>query len=50
MPALLAVIQATTDILTGEFNPSLWIKVLVSYDIVFTTAAVLLFSVILNAD
>ena len=50
MPALLAVIQATTDVLTGEFDPSLWIKVLVSYDIVFTTAAVLLFGVVLHAD
>ena len=50
MPALLAMIQATTDVLTGEFDPSLWIKVLVSYDIVFTTAAVLLFGVILHAD
>lgn len=50
MPALLAMIQATTDVLTGEFAPSLWIKVLVSYDIVFTTAAVLLFEVILHAE
>lgn len=50
MPALLAMIQATTNVLTGEFDPSLWIKVLVSYDIVFTTAAVLLFGVVLNAD
>ncbi len=50
MPALLAMIQATTDVLTGEFAPSLWIKVLVSYDIVFTTAAVLLFGVVLHAD
>lgn len=50
MPALLAMIQATTDVLTGEFDPSLWIKVLVAYDIVFTTAAVLLFEVILDAD
>ena len=50
MPALLAVIQATTNVLTGETDPSLWIKVLVSYDIVFTTAAVLLFGVVLHAD
>ncbi len=50
MPALLAMIQATTDVLTGEFDPSLWIKVLVSYDIVFTTASVLLFGVVLHAD
>ena len=50
MPALLAVIQASTDVLTGETDPSLWIKVLVGYDIVFTTAAVLLFGVVLHAD
>ncbi len=50
MPALLAMIQATTNVLTGEFDPSLWIKVLVSYDIVFTTAAVLLFGVVLHAE
>ena len=50
MPALLAMIQATTDVLTGEFDPSLWIKVLVSYDIVFTTASVLLFGVVLYGD
>ncbi len=50
MPALLAVIQATTDVLTGEFDPSLWMKVLLSYDIVFTTVAVLLFGVVLHAD
>ena len=49
MPALLAVIQATTDVLTGDFDPSLWIKVLLSYDIVFTTASVLLFAAILEA-
>lgn len=50
MPALVAMIQATTDVLTGEFDPGLWIKVLVSYDIVFTTAAVLLFGVVLHAE
>ena len=50
MPALLAMIQATTDVLTGEFEPTLWIKVLVAYAIVFTTACVLLFQTILSAD
>lgn len=50
MPALLAMIQATTNVLTGEFDPALWIEVLVSYDVVFTTAAVLLFGVVLHAD
>jgi heme exporter protein B len=50
MPALLAMIQATTAVLTGEFEPTLWIKVLVAYVIVFTTACVLLFQTILSAD
>lgn len=50
LPALLAAIQATTDVLTGEFDPGLWLRVLLAYDILFTTAAVLLFGVILNAE
>jgi heme exporter protein B len=50
MPALLAMIQATTNVLTGDFEPTLWIKVLVAYVVIFTTACVLLFDTILNAD
>jgi heme exporter protein B len=50
MPALLAMIQASTDVLTGEFEPNLWIKLLVGYDIVFTIVSVLLFETVLNAD
>ncbi len=50
MPALLAVIQATTNVLTGEFDPGLWIRVLIAYDVLFTTASVLLFDVVLHAD
>ncbi len=50
MPALLASIQATTDVLTGDFDPSLWLRVLLAYDILFTTASVLFFEVILQAE
>jgi heme exporter protein B len=50
MPALLAMIQATTDVLTGEFEPTLWLKVLFVYSVIFTIACVLLFQTILNAD
>jgi len=50
IPALLAMIQATTAILTGEFAPGLWIKLLTGYDIIFTTVCLLLFEVILNAE
>ncbi len=50
IPALLAMVQATTNILTGDFEPNLWIKLLVGYDIVFTTVSLLLFDVVLNAE
>lgn len=50
MPALLAMVNATRAILTGESDPSLWIKLLLGYDIVFTTVSLLLFDVILDAE
>lgn len=50
IPALLAMVQATTNILTGEFEPDLWIRLLIGYDIVFTTACLLLFGTILNSE
>lgn len=50
MPALLAMVQATTSILTGESDPSLWIKLLFGYDIIFTTVSLLLFDVVFHAE
>jgi len=50
IPALLAMVQATTAILTGESDPTLWIKLLLGYDIIFTTASLLLFDVIFHAE
>ena len=50
IPALLAMVQATTNILTGEFEPNTWLKLLTGYDIVFTTVSLLLFETILNAE
>jgi len=50
IPALLAMVQATTAILTGESDPTLWIKLLVGYDIVFTTVSLLLFDVVFHAE
>jgi heme exporter protein B len=49
-PALLAMIQTTTAVLTGEFEPGLWLRLLVAYDIVFTTLCVLLFDLVLRED
>ena len=50
IPALLAMVQATTAILTGESDPVLWIKLLIGYDIIFTTVSLLLFDVVLHAE
>ncbi len=50
IPALLAMVQATTSILTGDSDPSLWIKLLVGYDIIFTTVSLVLFDVVLHAE
>jgi len=50
IPALLAMVQATTSILTGESDPTLWIKLLLGYDIIFTTAALMLFDVVFHAE
>jgi heme exporter protein B len=49
IPALLAMVQATTNILMGE-GARVWIALLLSYDLVFTTACVILFEAVLNAE
>ncbi len=50
IPAVMAMVQATTAILTGENNARSWIALLVSYDLVFTTSCLLLFETVLNAE
>jgi heme exporter protein B len=50
IPALLAMVQATTSIITGESDPILWIKFLLGYDIIFTTISLLLFDVVFHAE
>ena len=50
MPALLAMVNATTAIFTGEFDPAIWIKLLVAYDIIYTTVSILLFDTVLGAE
>jgi heme exporter protein B len=50
IPALLAMVSATTSILTGEESARFWIALLVAYDVVFTTACLLLFETVLEAE
>ena len=49
IPALLAMVQATTAILNGE-GARFWIVLLATYDLVFTTVCLLLFETVLNAE
>lgn len=50
IPALLGMMQATTAILTGEFDAGLWIRLLIAYNIAFTAVCLLLFETVLNAE
>jgi heme exporter protein B len=53
LPALLAMVQATTGVLTADLDfiqISTWIKQLAGYDIIFTTIGILLFETVLNAE
>lgn len=50
MPALLAMVLAISAILTGDSDPSLWIKMLFGYDVIFTAISLLLFETVLNAE
>jgi heme exporter protein B len=50
IPALLGMVQATTAILTGESSARFWIVLLLTFDVVFTTACLALFETVLHAE
>jgi len=50
IPALYSMVSATTAILAGDASPVYWMKLLAVYDIVFTTACLLLFETVLHAE
>jgi heme exporter protein B len=50
IPALLAMVEATGAILTGEFSAKFWIVLLVTYDLVFTMASLFFFRLVLQAE
>lgn len=50
IPALLAMVSATTAILTGEGAARFWVVLLAVYDVVFTTVCLLLFETVLHAE
>jgi heme exporter protein B len=50
IPALLAMVEATTAILTGDASPRFGVVLLAVYDVVFTTVCLLLFETVLHAE
>ena len=50
IPAVLGMVAGTTAILTGENSAHFWIVLLLTYDVVFTTACLALFETILHAE
>jgi heme exporter protein B len=50
IPALLAMVNSTTAVLTGEESGRFWIALLVAYDVVFTIVGLLLFETVLEAE
>ncbi|HEX3967478.1 MAG TPA: heme exporter protein CcmB [Edaphobacter sp.] len=53
LPALLAMVQGTTGVLTADLDAiqiNTWIGQLAGYDIIFTTICILLFETVLNAE
>jgi heme exporter protein B len=49
IPALIAMVLATTAVLVGE-SPKMGLALLAVYDVVFTTVCLLLFETVLNAE
>ena len=50
IPAVLAMVESTTAIFTGEYDPGLWIQLLAGYNVIYLTISLLLFATILHAE
>ena len=50
IPAVIGMVAGTTAILTGENSAHFYIVLLLTYDVVFTTACLGLFKTILHAE
>jgi len=50
IPAVVAMVESTTILLTGEGSARFWIVLLLTYDVVFTTASLGLFEMVLQAE
>jgi heme exporter protein B len=50
IPAVVSMVSATTNVLTGESSPLFNIKFLAAYDVVFTASSFALFGLVLNSE
>ncbi|MGC2697546.1 MAG: heme exporter protein CcmB [Candidatus Angelobacter sp.] len=50
VPAVITMVTATTQVLTGEGAPSVQMKFLAGFCVIYTTACFLLFETVLNAE
>ena len=50
IPAVIGMVAGTTTILTGDGSPRFYVMLLLTYDVVFTTASLGLFETILHAE
>jgi heme exporter protein B len=50
IPAVIAMVEGTTIVLTGDGSARFWIVLLLTYDVVFTTASLGLFETVLHAE
>ena len=50
IPAVVAMVESTTILLTGDGSARFWIVLLLTYDVVFTTASLGLFDMVLQAE
>jgi heme exporter protein B len=50
VPAVITMVTATTQVLTGEGAPAVQMKFLAGFCVIFTTASFLLFETVLNAE
>jgi len=50
VPAVISMVTATTQVLSGEGSPGVQLKFLAGFCVIFTTACFLLFDTVLNAE
>lgn len=50
VPALIAVVEATAGLIIGDESIQSWLNMLIGFDVIFTTLAIILFEVVLESS